>query len=178
MASITLKVASAVRLCDPARPRGALLANRSDILKMFLSISTARRLAAGLRIFPQPPMQRFPLQLGLGQQPLEAGGLLAQFLEFLSSIGLHPAVGKPPVVQRRRRHTEIGGDLLTVLTAVDSSARRSLRTMSFAERRVRPTTCSSPLAARTSSHRTLELDRLSPGGKRLNVLAYIAGKPG
>src|SRR6478672_8455162 len=80
-----------------------------------VSMSTARRLAAGLRIFPCHLAQRIFFQFGLGQQPLEPGVLLAQLLELLGGVGIHAAVGAAPVVQRRRRHAELAGDLLTGL---------------------------------------------------------------
>ena len=54
-------------------------------------------------------------EFGLGQRPLEARVLLAQLLKFLGGVGVHAAVGAAPVVQRGRRHTELGGDLLTCL---------------------------------------------------------------
>jgi hypothetical protein len=78
-------------------------------------MSTARRLAAGLRIFLGHLTQRVLLQLRLGQQPLQSAVLLAQLLELLGRIGIHPAVGAAPVAQRRRRHSQLGGDLLTDL---------------------------------------------------------------
>src|SRR6478672_6480472 len=80
-----------------------------------VSMSTARRLAAGVRIFPCHLAQRIFFQFGLGQQPLEPGVLLAQLLELLGGVGIHAAVGAAPVVQRRRRHAELAGDLLTGL---------------------------------------------------------------
>jgi transposase len=55
------------------------------------------------------------LQLGLGQQPLESSVLFTQFLELLGGVGVHPTVGAAPVVQRRRRHLQLGGDLLASL---------------------------------------------------------------
>jgi hypothetical protein len=78
-------------------------------------MSTARRLAAGLRIFLGHLAQGILFQFSLGQQPLQAGVLLTQLLEFLGGVGVHPAVGAAPVVQRRRRHSQLGGDLLTGL---------------------------------------------------------------
>jgi hypothetical protein len=55
------------------------------------------------------------LQLGLGQQPLEAGVLLPQLFELFCSVYVHPTVSAPPAVQRRRRHLEVGGDLFVGL---------------------------------------------------------------
>jgi hypothetical protein len=78
-------------------------------------MSTARRLAAGLRISLRDLPQRVLDKLGLGQQPLESSVLLAQLLEFFGGVGVHPAVSAAPVVQRRRRDTEFGGDLLAGL---------------------------------------------------------------
>ncbi|ODQ97464.1 hypothetical protein BHQ21_26255 [Mycobacterium sherrisii] len=83
-------------------------------------MSTARRGAALGRW-----AQNFPLATSRNasfsssastQQPLEPGVLLAQLLEFLGGIGVHPAVDASPVVQRRRSDTQFGGDLLAVLT--------------------------------------------------------------
>ena len=39
----------------------------------------------------------------------------SQLFEFLGSVGVHAAIGAAPVVQRRRRHSEFGGDLLAGL---------------------------------------------------------------
>jgi hypothetical protein len=55
---------------DRASPT-ALHANGSDMLNVEVSMSTARLLAAGLRIFHLA--QGILFQLGLGQQPLESG---------------------------------------------------------------------------------------------------------
>jgi hypothetical protein len=66
------------------------------MLNVVVSMSTARRLAAGLRIFPSRPPARRLLQLGVGQQPLEAGVLLAQLLELFGGVGIHPAIGAAP----------------------------------------------------------------------------------
>ncbi|CCQ18172.1 putative uncharacterized protein [Rhodococcus sp. AW25M09] len=58
----------------------ALHASRFDRLMVFTSTSTARRLAAGLRIFQCYLPQCILLQLGLGEQPFELAVLLAKLL--------------------------------------------------------------------------------------------------
>lgn len=58
---------------------------------VFTSTSTARRLAAGLRIFQCYLPQCILLQLGLGEQPFELAVLLAKLLEFLRASVSIPA---------------------------------------------------------------------------------------
>jgi hypothetical protein len=91
----------------------ALHANRSDMLNVVVSMSTAQRLAAEPKIILPDLPQRVLDRLGLGQQPLQAGVLLPQLLELLGGIGIHPAIRPAPVEQRRRRHCQLVGDLLT-----------------------------------------------------------------
>jgi hypothetical protein len=57
------------RYVDRVKPT-AMHANRSDMLKVSLSISTARRLAAGLEFSLCDLPQRVFDQFSLGQQPL------------------------------------------------------------------------------------------------------------
>jgi hypothetical protein len=134
------------------------------MLNVVVSMSTARRLAAGLRISLGHLAQGVFLQFGLGQQPLEPGILLAQLLELLSGIGVHPAVGAVPVVQRRRRHTEFGGDLLASLPL----ASQLVRTAQFAHDVFRgmPLLTSHDFIVPfgpASGHRTLKVIGLIPG---------------
>src|SRR5262249_24377018 len=84
--------------------------------------------------------QRIFLQFGLGQQPLQPRVLLAQLLEFLGGIGIHPAVRAAPVVQCVAADTPSSAAITSPVlpAALSSSARRSLRTMSSAECRLRP----------------------------------------
>jgi hypothetical protein len=129
--------------------------------KVSLSMSTARRLAAGLRISLGDLPQRIFNQLGLGQQPLQSGVLLAQLFEFLGGVGVHAAVGTPPVVQRRRRHAQFGGDLLTGLALRGQLVRAAQFAHDVLRGMPLPTSHlfivpSGP----TSGHRTLELDGL------------------
>src|SRR6478609_3411389 len=80
------------------------------MLNAVLSMSTARRLAAGLRIFPSQPPAARPSRVRPRPAALESGVLLAQLLEPLGGIGVHPAIGAAPVVQRRRGYPDFGGD--------------------------------------------------------------------
>lgn len=78
--------------------------------------------------------------LGVGQQPLQPSVLLAQFVEFLGGLGVDAAVLAAPVVERGGGYPDLGSAISSpVLPAVvSSSARRSFRTMSSAECRLRP----------------------------------------
>ena len=73
------------------------------MLNVVVSMSTARRLAAGLRISLGHLTQGILFQFGLGQQPLQPAVLLTQLLELLGSVSVHAAVGAAPVVQRRAK---------------------------------------------------------------------------
>lgn len=69
----------------------ALHASRFDTLIVLTSMSTARRLAAGLRIFQCYLPQCILLQLGLGKEAFELAVLLAKLLEFLRASVSIPA---------------------------------------------------------------------------------------
>ena len=79
---------------------------------VFTSMSTARRLAAGLRIFSSLPPAAHPFRAQPRKQVFELAVPLAQVFEFPRGIGVHPAVLTPLVGQRRRRHLELRRDLL------------------------------------------------------------------
>ncbi len=76
---------------------------------------TAARLRSGVRSFRRDLPQHVFVQLGVRQQPLEAGVLTLEFLESFRVVGLHPAVLGDPAMPRRVGDLQVTADLVEFL---------------------------------------------------------------